>query len=569
MSHKRLFLLIGLLFSLFTVLWGRIFYFQVIKGAEISRQAVAMRTHNVELCDQIRGDILDRNLLPLTNSNTSTAVFFSIDAAKLDTDRNARNDINSEKYIKEISQFLAGVLVNMSEAEILANIQAAAPSTKFVLIKNNLNPSEIEQLKTASKPGLILAPVTKRYAEGGFCAHLLGYTNLGVNSTGQAGLEKAYDNILHHDAGPCELVTVVDARGQAIPGLTGKYLTASEGKSAVVLTIDKRIQEVVEKAMDSRAEKGAAVVMDIHSKEILAMVSRPTFDPYQINDAIEFDSRSPLTNRVLSRYNPGSLFKILLTSAALEEEIVDLDEPFFCSGKYVFNDQVSISCLKKEGHGQLTFRQAFAQSCNPTFIQVGLRLGRTRLLRYVDQFHLTDETIIGYESGKIGTYVKINGGDAAMGNASLGQEGVMVTPLQVASLLSTVADGGVWAAPSVVKYTLDKTGDKIAVEGGQPKQVISSLTAEKVRSLLENVVDDGTGRTAAIPEAKVAGKTATAQTGRIIDGDEEVLNTWFGGFFPADQPRWAVVVMVEEGISGSQTCAPIFKDISRGILQYY
>ncbi len=569
MSHKRLFLLIGLLFSLFTVLLGRIFYFQVIKGEEISRQAVAMRTHNVDLRDQIRGDILDRNLFPLTNTNTSTAVFFSNDIAKAGSYEGANKNNSSEEYVKEISEFLAEVLINTSEAEIQANLNAAAPSSQFILVKNNLTPTEIEQLRTAAKPGLIIAPMTKRYDEGGFCAHLLGYTNQCINSTGQTGLERAYDDILRYNPNPSGLVTVVDARGQAIPGLTGKYLTASENKSSLVLTIDKRIQEVAEKAMDSRAEKGAAVVMDIHSKEILAMVSRPAFDPYQINDAIEFDGRSPLTNRVLSRYNPGSLFKILLTSAALEEGFVNLDERFYCSGKYIFNDQVAISCLKKEGHGELSFEEAFAKSCNPTFIQVGLRLGRPRLLHYVEQFHLTDETIIGFEPGQIGTYVKIDGGDAAMGNASLGQEGVMVTPLQVASLLSTVADGGIWAAPSVVRYTIDKNGNKTEIKSGERKQVISVTTAQNICSLMKNVVDEGTGRTAAIPETKVAGKTATAQTGRMIDEDNEVLNTWFAGFFPADQPRWAVVVMVEEGSSGSQTCAPIFKDISRGILQYF
>ena len=156
-----------------------------------------------------------------------------------------------------------------------------------------------------------------------------------------------------------------------------------------------------------------------------------------------------------------------------------------------------------------------------------------------------------------------------MGNASLGQQGVMVTPLQIASLLATVADEGGWAAPSLVKYTLDKDGHRTPVPGGERQQVISAPTAANLRVLLEKVVQEGTGRTAAIPETRVAGKTATSQTGRMISENEEALNTWFAGYLPADKPRWAIVVMVEEGRSGSENCAPIFRDISQGILQYY
>lgn len=145
----------------------------------------------------------------------------------------------------------------------------------------------------------------------------------------------------------------------------------------------------------------------------------------------------------------------------------------------------------------------------------------------------------------------------------------MVTPLQIASLLATVADNGVWAYPSLVKYTIDQDGHRTTVTSGERQQVISPSTAAKLRVLLEKVVQEGTGRTAAIPEAPVAGKTATSQTGRMISENEEALNTWFAGYLPADEPRWVVVVLVEEGRSGSENCAPIFRDISQGILQYY
>ncbi|NLN87200.1 MAG: penicillin-binding protein 2 [Syntrophomonadaceae bacterium] len=571
MNYQRLFLFMGLILSLFTALWGRIFYFQVIRGEEISLAATVMRSQRIELREQQRGDILDRNRQPLTNTNTSTALFLSPDLVKRDIEARQKEapGLTETEYYKQLAASMAAVATGLSGENVKAIVQAALPQSHFVMIKQGLEQAEIQHLTEAALPGLVLAPFNERYGHEGFCAHVLGYTDRSQEGAGKSGIEKSYDYVLRGAVGAPQMVSVVDARGRAIPGLTGKLQASGEERGAVVLTIDRRIQEVAEKAMDYRAERGAAVVIDTHSKEILAMVSRPAFDPYSVDEAIVFDGRSPLTNRALSSYYPGSLFKVLLTAAALEEGLVDFDDQYNCSGQYVFNDQVAISCLKKEGHGLLRFEEAFARSCNPSFIEVGLRLGRTRLLYYVDKVHFIDETLLGYESIAPGSYVKIDGGAAAMGNASLGQQGVMVTPLQIASLLATVADDGVWAAPSLVKYTLDQDGHRTPVPGGERIQVISPSTAAQLRLLMEQVVENGTGRAAAIPETRVAGKTATSQTGQMTSEDEEALNTWFAGYLPADKPRWAIVVMVEEGSSGAKNCAPIFRDISQGILQYY
>jgi len=571
LSQKRMMLLMSLILAMFLALLGRIFYYQIIRGEDISRAAVAMRSQQVELREYNRGDILDRNLSPLTNTRTSTAVYCLPGLLEREANINRSqpgDQSGQDKIWQDLARFLAQVLTDKNEQEILAEIKKAAPGEQFARIDDKLTLQEIEKINAANQVGLVIAPVINRYREDGFCAHLLGYAIKGMSGEGKSGIEKAYNNILQGNSSSQELVSVLDARGNPILGLTGKLKNESNQEGSVVLTIDKRIQEVVEQAMDKRVVKGAVVVMDIHSKEILAMASRPTFNPDQISDIIAFDSRSTLTNRALSKYNPGSLFKILLSSAAIEEGVVSMDEQFNCTGKYVFNDQVTINCWKDSGHGSLTFSQAFANSCNPTFIKVGLRLGRKQILNYVDKLHLTDETIIGYDPGLMGTYVKIDGGEPALGNASLGQEGVMISPVQIASLLSTVADGGFWAPPSLVLYTVDQKGNKHVLEKGEREQVVSSDTAGKVRRLLEKVVEEGTGKTAAIPEVQAAGKTATCQTGRMKSADEEILNTWFAGYLPANQPRWAIVVMSEEGSSGSENCAPVFRDISRGILQF-
>lgn len=570
MDTKRFMLLMSLILTIFMALLGRVFYYQIIRGPEISRQAVAMRSQTLELREYRRGDIVDRNLIPLTSTRISIAVYIAPGSIGSDPDSmTGQGQTNPDESISNLISFLTANLENIDTQAIHAAIKSALPSSSPILINSNLSSSEIERINNAQPAGLVMAPFINRYREDGFCAHLLGYVNQSPDGQGWAGLEKAYNQVLQSTSSSPAMVSVVDARGQAIPGLTGKIQSQTDKEGQVVLTIDRRIQEVVEQSMDERVEKGAAVVMDIQSKEILAMVSRPTFNPYAVNEVIAYDNRSTLTNRALSKYHPGSIFKILLSVAVLEEGLAGPDDQFNCSGKYVFNDQVSINCWQEEGHGSLTLAQAFANSCNPSFIEVGLRLGAKRVLEYVDKMHLTDETIIGYYPGNIGTYVKIDGGEPALGNASLGQEGVMLSPLQIASLLSTVADNGSWGPPSLVKSIVSGDSQESIYSNDYREQVISPATASQVCQWMEMVVEEGTGSTAAIDEVKVAGKTATSQTGRMRSDDEEVLNTWFAGYLPADQPRWAIVVMAEEGTSGSQDCAPIFREISRGILNYF
>lgn len=189
-----------------------------------------------------------------------------------------------------------------------------------------------------------------------------------------------------------ELVSVQDARGEVINGLMYKIRQEQDqAKGSVVLTIDKRVQSTVERIMDQRVQKGAVVVMDIKTRQILAMASRPTFNPYQISQVISTDEESSLMNRALTSYHPGSLFKILVATAALDKGVIDFATPFHCRGSYRFNQQVEISCWKEEGHGDLCFEQALAFSCNPVFIEVAQMIGRQTIMEYAQKLHLTDE----------------------------------------------------------------------------------------------------------------------------------------------------------------------------------
>ncbi len=555
---KRINFMMGFFLIIFSLLLGRFFYIQIIRGEELTSRVVNMRSQSLALREFSRSEIMDRNQQILTQNAGSYSLYCRLQAIP------ARDGLTSG--CRELAVWLAGRLEDGDEQQIFnALMQANDQKKKLIKLHPDLGKEEIKRLQAVPHPALEIVPQLKRYRQDGFLAHIIGYVSA-TGMEGQAGLEKSYNQLLQKGGSRQEVLLLQDGRGQAIPGINLKVNSEDQDRNALVLTIDARVQQLAETIMNKSIARGAVVVMDVHSKEILAMASRPTYNQYRVNEYLS-DLQSPLLNRALSSYYPGSLFKIVVSTAVVEENLLTQGETFACNGKYVFNSDLVINCWKEEGHGKLSFEEAFTGSCNPTFINLGLRLGKNRLLQYVDKLHLTSTELIGMQGQQQDSCVSIDPGNAALANACLGQRGVMLTPLQIASLLSTVADYGYWSPPRLVKYTLDESGRRREIDASGGEQVMRPDTAQKVQSMLAMVVAEGTGQTAWLPEVGVAGKTATSQTGRIKENDEEVLNTWFAGYLPADQPRWVIVVLAEEGKSGAESCAPVFKEIARGILE--
>lgn len=557
--RNRIIIVMFSFLGLFAVLTAAVGFHQVVKGPQLAEQAASMRSKQIGLKEFPRGEILDRNLIPLTGYHKSYAVYFFIN----------RETIKPQN-IQEAAGLLAAILDKVSRQEVIDKIHKGSQAgTSFVKIAHDLTTAEIEEISRLTQPGIVVAPISKRYDAQGFAAHILGYlSNDGFK--GMAGVEKSYNDILQKNSNEQELVTVLDARGMAIKGLMFKIRQSQESeRGAIVLTIDRRIQEIVENALEPAMTTGAVVVLDVKSREILAMASRPTFNQYDINSALLDKKGSPLINRALNSYHPGSLFKILVAAAALEEKKVKMDEEYYCSGKFIINDQVTIKCWQEEGHKDLNFAQAFANSCNSAFIELGIKLGRETVLAYANKMRVLDDTIIGLPDYNANSFIDINPGRAAMGNASIGQQGIMLTPLQAASLIATIADDGYYKKPSLVKYSVDREGNRNIYPAGKTEKVLKTETARSVQKLMEKCISEGTGRSAAMKETMVAGKTATSQTGIVKDDGSESLNAWFGGYFPAGNPRWAIVVLVEEGNSGAAQAAPVFKEIAGKILPLY
>lgn len=570
---ERLARVLALFAVIYTSLVGLLLYHQVLHGPETARQAAALHSRRVPVEEIPRGDILDRNGLPLTGQNMVWAVYClprlvedvwgtSLSLARM-------LDLRADRVEKRITR-------------------AKRQGTFFLLLKCPVTRAEKEELNKERPAGVFCAPLKRRYPADGFCIHVLGQVALPAADPGRkdlrngdgafsedgwvgvSGIEKRYEEVLRNGGSAEELVAVLGADGKVIPGLLGEVRRSEKARAGkdVVLTIDKRVQQVVERAMDRAVKKGAVVVMDVETRDVLAMASRPAYNPYQAEEFLRDAGDSPFLNRALEPYHPGSVFKLVVAAAALEEKLVAPGETFLCSGSYDFNGRVSIACWKKEGHGPVTMKEALAQSCNSAFIQIASRVGREGLLDYVAKLHLLDPVVLGYPGvGKQGN-VHIEPAAPALGNASIGQQGVVLSPLAVASLLATVGDDGQWAPPRMVLGVREAHGAwERTCEQVPKKQVLSLATARSLQAMLREAVEKGTGQRARMTEASCAGKTATCQTGRFHPDGREVLHTWFTGYVPADHPRWVIVVLMEDGVSGGQSCAPVFKEIAQGMLK--
>ncbi|NMA66612.1 MAG: stage V sporulation protein D, partial [Clostridiaceae bacterium] len=312
------------------------------------------------------------------------------------------------------------------------------------------------------------------------------------------------------------------------------------------------------------------VLIDILTGNILAISSRPNFDPSNINPYLN-DANQPLFNRALGAYTPGSIFKIVTAAAALESG-VSPDLVFECPG-YVDFDGTRINCWNHErgGHGFINMVQAFAQSCNSYFIKLGLEIGRDTILDMANKFgfgHLTglNRQNINEPSGMVPSTIG-PAHPAETGNISIGQGPLLVSPVQAANMTAAIANGGILNQVSLVDSIVNDEGDKIRnIKNSGWSRVISKETAAALQGMMLLTVQAGTGNMANVRGyGGSAGKTGSAETGWKID-DREILHAWFSGYFPVDTPKYSLCVFIEDGKSGSSSAAPVFAEIAAKLM---
>lgn len=545
---QRLKIFVIVVFIIFIIIILKVFYIQVFEYDKLNDLASDLWSRNLPI-EADRGKIYDRNGVVLADNVTTTSLVL------------IPSQIKDKKYATEkLSEIL-----NVSYDTMRQHVYKNTSIERVHPFGRRLDYSVAKKIEALNIEGVYLVREAKRsYPYGTMLSHTLGF--VGIDNQGLSGIELQYDDYLTGEYGAIKYFS--DAKGNKL-NLSQVYEAPSNGVN-VTLTINQKIQASVERELDNAVTKydpetALAIAMDPNTGEILAIASRPNFDAvnYQDYDIETLNRNLP----IWATYEPGSTFKIITLSAALNEGLVDLDNDTFYDSGSVKVANAKIRCWKAGGHGAQTFLQVVENSCNPGFVELGNRLDKEKLFDYIDKFGFGKKTGIdlnGEAEGIIFDLDKV--GPVELATTAFGQ-GVSVTPIQQITAVSAAINGGTLYKPYIVKSLNDPETNSVIKENTPTKvrRVISKETSSEVRRALESVVTNGSGRSAYIEGYRVGGKTGTAQ--KVENGQYLVGNyiLSFIGFLPADDPQIVVYVAINNPKRvvqyGGVVSAPIAKSI--------
>ncbi len=546
--HSRIKIIMFVIVFLFILVICKVFYIQVIDYDNLYTKANDLWSRNLPI-EGDRGNIYDSTgVLLATNETTASLVIIPNQV----TDK--------EDTTKKLSEIL-----NVSYDDMYKHVSKKTSIERVHPEGRRLSYDIASKISDLNLPGVYLMKESKRYYPyDKMLANSIGF--VGVDNQGLSGLELTYDNYLSGSYGAIKYYS--DAKGNRLK-LNEIYQKPQSGMN-ITLTINYNIQSSLERELDNAINKYNAdgawgIVMDPNSGEILGISSRPNFSPsnYQDYTMEEINRNLP----VWMTYEPGSTFKIITLSASIEEGIVDLYNDHFYDSGSIKVGGATIHCWKHGGHGDQTYLEVVQNSCNPGFVNLGLKLGKERLFKYIKDFGFGTKTGVdlnGEENGIIFNIDKV--GDLELATTAFGQ-GVSVTPIQQIVAVSASINGGTLYKPYIVKSINEPETNTVIVKNYPTpvRQVISKNTSNIVRDALESVVSLGTGRNAYIDGYRVGGKTGTAQ--KVKDGKYMVGNyiVSFMGFLPANDPKVVVYVAVDnaKGITqyGGTIAAPIARSV--------
>jgi cell division protein FtsI (penicillin-binding protein 3) len=534
----------------FLGLLGRLTYLQILKHDEYSRLAESQHAKTVPLRPK-RGPILDRSGQVLAVSSRADTLY--VTPAK----------------VEDAGRLAARLAPILGEpARDLARKLTA--SKKFAPVRRRLTPDMARAVRELRDPSLTLVDDSLRlYPNRELAAQLIGFE--GAEGRGLAGMEQVWDAHLAGVEG--RAVVERDALGREMTGAP-IVLKPSVAGQGIMLTLDATLQYLAEKEVDAawrrtRAKAAMAVAMDPRTGEILAMAIRPTFNPNSFGSASDDDRR---VRAVTDPFEPGSTFKVIMAASALEEGVVRPSDRVYAENGAITVANTTIHDWKK--YGWLTFAEVLQNSSNVGSIKVGMSLGKERYYKYMSGFGFGASTNLGLPGesrGQLRPPAQWSG--LSLATMSIGQE-ISVTAVQLVAAFGAVANGGRLMQPQIIRAVLDAQGRELrSFEPKAVRQVISPETARTLTEMMVNVVGNGTGRHAAIPGYEVAGKTGTAQkmdpATKRYSRAPGVLS--FVGFVPADDPRLAMIVLLDEPKNekwGSEAAAPMFAAIGREALRY-
>ncbi|MBI5237179.1 MAG: PASTA domain-containing protein [Deltaproteobacteria bacterium] len=547
----RVYVVIGFFFLLFAAVFARAFELQVLKSRSLKQMAARQHRKTLNIQSK-RGDIYDRNQKEMAVSIEVDSVFAQ--PSKIDSPR-------------ATAKFLAPIL-SEDRIELERKLKSA---NNFVWLKRQVDLKDGQRKAIAGIDGIGVMKESRRYYPNkALASNIIGFT--GLDSSGLEGVEARYDSMLR--GAPAKYVGDKDAMGRMLVFEDFRKTVSVQGME-VALTIDKTIQYVAEKALkkavdDSGAKGGMALVMNPMTGEMLAMASYPTFDP---NDFGAANPKQWRNRAMADAFEPGSVMKLFLISAALEENAIRTTDNFFCeNGSYHVADRVFHD---HEKYGWLTVPQIIKYSSNICSAKIGERLGKAQVHRYLKAFGFGSRTGVDLPGEASGSLRNVNSwSGVTLETVSFGQ-GISVTGLQLVTALSAVANGGFLMKPYVVKSIKDPNG-KVVSETYPVivKRIVSEETAKKMTNMLIGVTQTGgTGVKAAMDDFEVAGKTGTAQKPDPKKGGylEGAFTASFFGFVPARSPRLSILVAIDEPKKdhyGGTVAGPAFKEIAEKSLSY-
>ena len=480
-----------------------------------------------------RGKIYDRNLLPL------------VDIEKV----NRLAVIPTELSASDCARQITGI----DRRQVLDQILEGKP---FLY--------DLPETEKVYSPQVENFSVSHRLAynkEERFAQHLIGY--LDGEGKGVCGLEKSFQEELYAAGDMISVRCRIDARGMAAGDEPMEIQgNPRSGKGGIVLTLDRRIQGIVETVGEEQIAKGAVVVMKAGTGEIAASASFPQYDPYELGAAVK-DEELSLLNRALMPYCVGSSFKLVTAAAALEQGISP-EMTNDCVGVITVANR-PFYCHYRAGHREMNLRKAIEESCNPYFIRLGEQVGGERLLGMANAlgFGKGSELAEGIQSlpGTLPTKAQLKS-PHELANLSFGQGKLTATPVQITAMVNTVISGGLYYPPQLILGKSHDGGKIVLEQQNAPRKVFSKTTADYLKQAMIGVVEEGSAPMAKPKRGGAGGKTASAQTGIYDKNEKEIVHAWFTGFFPAKEPEYVVTVLVEGGEYGGKVAGPIFREIA-------
>ena len=581
---RMLGLIVLLIIMMFTLVF-RIGWLQFVQGASLKEAATKQQTTS-RIISPSRGSIYDSTGKPLAISADVDTV--TINPQKFIVENSPEETVKLQEKVSKAFSEIFELDYEEVHNKVISNSSIQTIAKKVEEDKINKLKAWMDENKIYS--GINIDTDTKRYYYySNLASNLIGFC--GDDNQGLAGLEYYWNSVL--TGTPGKITTSQDAAQDIILTDNENYIPAQNG-SNITLTIDYNIQSIAEKylkqavAENNCGRGGNIIIMDPSTGDILAMASYPDYDlnaPFSPNESLskEWDGLSQTAKSaalqsmwrnpaVSNTYEPGSVFKVLVSAIALEENLVETDTPgiFSCIGYQEIYD-TKIKCAKTSGHGYQSLREALEHSCNPAFMQLGAKIGKETLYKYFEAFGLFDKTGIATSGEAVGTFHKLdNVGPVELATISFGQR-FTITPLQMITSVCAIANDGVLMQPRIVKSIENTdTGTVTIVEPKEVRQVVSSETAEQVRSMMESVVVEGGGRYGQVKGYNIGGKTGTSEP--PPGKEEEGYVASFLAIAPVENTKVAVLLTLydpdESNNYGGQIAAPVVAQVLSEVLPY-